>query len=95
MSFKIIVDDPGSRIVEVTDEEAEKFLQNGECKGEKNKDQHGSEESNVTENEGKEKDANEKEEDEDPDDKGKLKPNSGNGCDLPDGRLVNLIVVQV
>ena len=27
-----------------------------------------------------------KEDEEDPEDKGKLKPNSGNGCDLPHGR---------
>ena len=43
---------------------------------------------NVTnENADKTENATEKE-DEDPEDKGKLKPNSGNGCDLPHGKLV-------
>ena len=65
-------------------------MENGVGKGEKRKDEHINEEKNASENEVKEKDVNVKDEDEeDPDDKGKLKPNSGNGCDLPDGRLVN------
>merc|ERR1711997_1039127 len=67
------LDTADSRIVEVTDEEAEKFLSNGE----KDKD------SDESKHDG-EKEKNEDEED--PEDKGKLKPNVGNGCDLPHGR---------
>jgi len=79
---KLKTDDSDSRIVEVTDEEAEKFMNNGEKEKSISNDQL----ENVTnENVDKTENATEKE-DEDPEDKGKLKPNSGNGCDLPHGK---------
>jgi len=70
-----------SRIVEVTDEEAEKFMKNDK-KDIKNpvEKENGTNEKSVKESVDDDKD------DEDPEDKGKLKPNSGNGCDLPHGR---------
>merc|ERR1711894_498323 len=78
---KIDADMSESRIVEVTDEEAEKFMESDKKDADKpdNKEngtaEKGLNEQNETEKEG-----------EDPEDKGKLKPNSGNGCDLPHGR---------
>ena len=68
-----------SRIVEVTDEEAEKFMKKDAEKSDK--------ENGIAEKVVEEKNETEKDE-EDPEDKGKLKPNSGNGCDLPHGRYV-------
>jgi len=74
------VDMSESRIVEVTDEEAEKFMKNDKKDAEKSDKENGIAEKVLEEKNGTEKD------DEDPEDKGKLKPNSGNGCDLPHGR---------
>lgn len=65
---------------EITDEEAEKLEQ--EMKNKKTDDVNGVPESEA----GDEKPSdskNEEDEDDDPKEKGKLKPNSGNGCDLP------------
>ena len=73
-----------SRIMEVTDEEAEKFMKNDK-KEIKNPVEKENETAEKVEKETKETDK----EEEDPEDKGKLKPNSGNGCDLPHGRYVN------
>ena len=72
-----------SRIVEVTDEEAEKFMKKDK-KDTKNsvEKENGTTEKSVKESADADKD------DEDPEDKGKLKPNSGNGCDLPHGRYL-------
>lgn len=61
-----------SRIVEVTDEQAEAFLKGDEDKAEEANKEKAAEEKN-----GKE------EEEEDEDEKGKMKPNSGNGADMP------------
>ena len=71
----------GSRIVEVTDEEAEKFMKNDK------KDIKNSVEKEIVTSEKSVKESGDADkDDEDPEDKGKLKPNSGNGCDLPHGR---------
>ena len=70
-----------SRIMEVTDEEAEKFMKNDK-KETKNPVEKENGTAEKVEKETKETDKDE----EDPEDKGKLKPNSGNGCDLPHGR---------
>jgi len=75
-------DNSDSRIVEATDEEADNFMN----KGEKDKGIPNDQPNGTTENEDKKENATEKDDEEDPDDKGKLKPNSGNGCDLPHGK---------
>ncbi|VDK88531.1 unnamed protein product [Onchocerca ochengi] len=61
------------RIREITDEEAEELekTKNGSMKT-----------SSTAEDNNKNKDTEDGEEEEDPEDKGKLKPNSGNGCNL-------------
>jgi hypothetical protein len=70
-------EDKDSKITEVTDEEAEKFMKS-KNEGEKSK---------KSKNEGAEKKSDdekeEEDEEEDEDEKGKMKPNSGNGADLP------------
>ena len=77
-----------SRIVEVTDEEAEKFMESDKKDAEKpNNKENGTAEKGLNEQNETEK------EEEDPEDKGKLKPNSGNGCDLPHGRYVSRIII--
>ena len=63
-------------------------MKNEEAKEDKNTSDDSVQNKNVTENGTKEKGTLDEDE-EDPDDKGKLKPNSGNGCDMPNGRLVN------
>ncbi len=59
-----------SKITEVTDEEAEKFMKEAASSQQQQKA-------------GEEKKADGAEEEEDEDEKGKMKPNSGNGADLP------------
>ena len=71
-----------SRIVEVTDEEAEKFMKNDS----KQKENSAAQENGANEKVSEETKQADKDDEEDPEDKGKLKPNSGNGCDLPHGR---------
>ena len=70
-----------SRIVEVTDEEAEKFMKN-----DKKDIKNSVEKETVTSEKSVKESGDADKDDEDPEDKGKLKPNSGNGCDLPHGR---------
>ena len=82
LTISSLTENAESRIVEVTDEEAEKFMN----KGEKQNGNHDPCQNGSTDNAEKETNASEKEEEEDPDDKGKIKPNSGNGCDLPHGK---------
>jgi len=68
-------DGGASRIAEVTDEEAEKFMkEEKERKTPKDEKSAVQEPSNGSEKVG--------EEEEDEDDKGKMKPNAGNGCDM-------------
>jgi len=71
-----------SRIVEVTDEEAEKFMKNDS----EEKVNSATQENEANKKVSEESKKADKEDEEDPEDKGKLKPNSGNGCDLPHGR---------
>ena len=73
--------------MEVTDEEAATFMENEGNSGDAKKvEAVNGKEINVENAESTDTDTKEKDEEEDPDDKGKLKPNAGNGCDLPDGR---------
>merc|ERR1719402_1294903 len=55
-------------------------------KGENEKEAPSVSQNGTTEAAQKEIKPTEKEEEEDPEDKGKIKPNSGNGCDLPHGK---------
>ena len=64
--------DNDDRIVEVTDEQAEAFMKGGDVKDAKKEEPKTSDEPKK-----------EADEEEDEDDKGKMKPNSGNGADLP------------
>ena len=83
--FSSDTDKSESRIVEVTDEEAEQFMS-------KEEKQNGASQPNgSSEDTDKQTTTNEKEEEEDPEDKGKIKPNSGNGCDLPHGKYVEML----
>ena len=77
----IFLDTADSRIVEVTDEEAEKFMSNGEKDKDSAESKHDGEKGK-----NEEKDSTANDDEEDAEDKGKLKPNVGNGCDLPHGR---------
>ena len=79
-----------SRIVEVTDEEAEKFMKNDS----KQKENSAAQENGANEKVSQETKKADKDE-EDPEDKGKLKPNSGNGCDLPHGRYFNFFILHL
>ena len=79
-----------SRIVEVTDEEAEKFMKNDS----KQKENSAAQENGANEKVSEETKKADKDE-EDPEDKGKLKPNSGNGCDLPHGRYFYFLYIQL
>ena len=81
-SYNFFPDMSDSRIVEVTDEEAEKFMNNDS----KEKENSATQENGANEKVSEETKKADKDDEEDPEDKGKLKPNSGNGCDLPHGR---------
>ena len=80
-----------SRIVEVTDEEAEKFMKNDS----KEKVNSATQENEANKKVSEESKKADKEDEEDPEDKGKLKPNSGNGCDLPHGRYFNFFILHL
>ncbi|XP_054716656.1 nuclear migration protein nudC-like [Uloborus diversus] len=80
--------DNSNRVTELTDEEAEKLQKEIDEKA-KNKQKEAGE-SAIEENGGDQidvsKDKSDREEEEDEEDKNKLKPNAGNGCDLPNYR---------
>ena len=80
-----------SRIVEVTDEEAEKFMK----KDSKEIENSATQENGANEKVSEEIKKADKDDEEDPEDKGKLKPNSGNGCDLPHGRYFNFFTLYL
>ncbi|KAL4706494.1 hypothetical protein ACJJTC_015692 [Scirpophaga incertulas] len=77
---RLAQDFESASVIELTDQEAEKMQK--EIEKDKKKDTDGGSEADIV----TEKDKETPDEDDDPNEKGKLKPNAGNGCDLENYR---------